>query len=51
MVLKLFLKSGYMTGIWVFGHKGGTKLIMRYETFLRADGCYITHLELLGAGA
>jgi PAS domain S-box-containing protein len=50
-VLQLFHRTGYMTGIWVFAHKTGTKLFVRYETFLRKDGLYETHLELLGAGA
>ena len=51
MILGLFLKAGYMTGIWVFAHRCGTKLFVRYETFVRGDGLYESHLELLGAGA
>jgi PAS domain-containing protein len=47
----LFLKTGYLFGIWVFAHKGGTKLFVRFEAFVRADGLYETHMELLAAGA
>ncbi len=51
LVLDMFLKIGYMTGIWVFAHRSGTKLFVRYESVIREDGLYETHLELLGAGA
>jgi PAS domain S-box-containing protein len=48
---QLFLKTGYLFGIWVFAHKSGTKLFVRFEAFARADGQYETHMELLAAGA
>jgi PAS domain S-box-containing protein len=51
MTWKLFLSTGYLFGIWVFAHKSGTKLFVRFEAFARDDGLYETHLELLGAGA
>jgi PAS domain S-box-containing protein len=51
VVMDLFLKSGYMHGIWVFVHRRGTKILVRYEVWLRADGQYQGHMELLGAGA
>jgi PAS domain S-box-containing protein len=51
IVLDLFLKSGYMHGIWVFVHRRGTKILVRYEAWIRPDGQYQCHMELLGAGA
>jgi PAS domain-containing protein len=48
---QVFLKTGYLFGIWVFAHKSGTKLFVRFESFARVDGLYETHLELLAAGA
>jgi PAS domain-containing protein len=48
---QLFMKTGYLFGIWVFAHKSGTKLLVRFEAFARADGLYETHMELLAAGA
>ena len=51
LILNIFLKVGHMSGIWVFAHKRGTKLFVRYEAYIRKDGLYETHLELLGAGA
>lgn len=50
-VMELFVKSGYMHGLWVFAHRTGTKIIVRYEAFIRLDGLYESHMELLGAGA
>jgi hypothetical protein len=40
-----------MVGVWVFAHKSGTKLFVRYEAFARLDGLYETHMDVLGAGA
>jgi PAS domain S-box-containing protein len=51
VVLGLFLESGYMHGIWVFVHRSGTKILVRYEAWIRRDGQYQGHMELLGAGA
>jgi PAS domain S-box-containing protein len=51
VVLELFVKSGYMHGIWVFVHRSGTKILVRYEAWIRRDGQYQGHMELLGAGA
>jgi PAS domain S-box-containing protein len=51
VVLELFLKSGYMHGIWVLVHRSGTKILVRYEAWIRPDGQYQGHMELLGAGA
>jgi hypothetical protein len=48
---QLVLKTGYLFGIWVFAHKSGTKLFVRFEAFARPDGLYETHMELLAAGA
>jgi hypothetical protein len=49
-ILELFLTK-YMHGIWALGHQRGTKILVRYEAFVRRDGPYQTHMELLGAGA
>ncbi len=51
LILELFLQTRHMNGIWVFAHRSGTKLLVRYESFIRDDGLYESHLELLGAGA
>jgi PAS domain S-box-containing protein len=51
LVLEVFLKVGYMSGIWVFAHRSGTKLFVRYESVIRKDGLFETQMELLAAGA
>jgi PAS domain S-box-containing protein len=51
VVLELFIKSGYMHGIWVLVHRRGTKILVRYESWVRPDGRFESHMELIGAGA
>ncbi len=50
-VLEMFLKAGHMSGIWVFAHRSGTKLFVRYESVIREDGLYESQMQLLAAGA
>ncbi len=51
IVYELFLKCGYMHGIWIFQHRRGTKILVRYEAWRRKDNLAECHMELLGAGA
>jgi|HubBroStandDraft_5_1064220.scaffolds.fasta_scaffold69305_3 PAS domain S-box-containing protein len=51
LVLEMFLKVGYMSGIWVLSHRGGTKLFVRYESVIRKDGLFESQMELFAAGA
>jgi PAS domain S-box-containing protein len=51
LVLEMFLKIGYMSGIWVLAHRSGTKLFVRYESVIRKDGLFESQMELLAAGA
>jgi PAS domain S-box-containing protein len=51
LVLEIFLKVGYMSGIWVLAHRSGTKLFVRYESVIRKDGLFESQMELLAAGA
>jgi PAS domain-containing protein len=48
---QLFMATACLFGIWVFAHRRGTKLFVRFEAFARADGLHETHMELLAAGA
>ena len=48
---QLILNNGYMQGIWVFSHRSGTKLLVRFEAFARKEEIYEAYMELLGAGA
>jgi PAS domain S-box-containing protein len=51
LVLEMFLKIGHMSGIWVFRHRRGTKLFVRYESIIRDDGLFESQMELFAAGA
>lgn len=51
VVLELFIATGYMHGLWVLVHRTGTKILVRYESWIRPDGTYQCCMELLGAGA
>jgi PAS domain S-box-containing protein len=51
IVFELFMRSGYMHGIWIFVHRSGTRILVRYEAWLRPDSQIEGHMELLGAGA
>jgi PAS domain S-box-containing protein len=51
LVLEMFLKVGYMSGIWVLTHRSGTKLFVRYESIIRTDGLFESQMELFAAGA
>jgi PAS domain S-box-containing protein len=51
LVLEMFLKVGYMSGIWVLSHRSGTKLFVRYESVIRKDGLFESQMELFAAGA
>jgi PAS domain S-box-containing protein len=50
-IFSLFAKSGYMHGIWILVHRRGTRILVRYESWLRPDGSAESQMELLGAGA
>jgi PAS domain S-box-containing protein len=52
VVFELFLRSRYMHGIWVFLNRARTtRIVVRYEAWLRVDSRIECKMELLGAGA
>jgi|SRR5690348_14809714 PAS domain S-box-containing protein len=51
IVFELFIRLGYMHGIWIFVHRSGTRILVRYEAWLRPDQQIKCNMELLGAGA
>jgi PAS domain S-box-containing protein len=50
-VSRLLHNEGYMHGIWVFAHRKGTRILVRYEAWVRPDGLTECNMDLLGAGA
>jgi hypothetical protein len=52
VIFELFLRSGYMHGIWILLNRSrNTRFIVRYEAWLQPDRLIECNMELLGAGA
>src|SRR6266403_5745214 len=49
-VFALFQKLGYMHGLWMLVGRGGTRILVRYEAWLRPDSYIEGHMEVVGAG-
>ena len=49
-VFGLFQKLGYMHGLWLFISREGTRILVRYEAWLRPDSYIEGHMEVVGAG-
>ncbi len=49
-VFRLFVRNGYMHGLWMLRHHNGTPILVRYEAWVRPD-CYIEgKMELVSFG-
>lgn len=49
-ILSLFEKLGYMHGLWMLVSREGTRILVRYESWLRPDDLIEGHMEVVGAG-
>jgi PAS domain S-box-containing protein len=49
-VFSLFLEEGYMHGLWMLVHRTGTRILIRYESWVRPDSLIESNMELVGAG-
>jgi len=49
-VFDLFARLGYMHGLWMLVARKGTRILVRYEAWLRADSLIEGHMEVVGAG-
>jgi PAS domain-containing protein len=50
MVFNLFCQLEYMLGLWMLVARGGTRILVRYESWLRSDLLIEGHMQLVGAG-
>jgi PAS domain-containing protein len=50
MVFNLFCQLEYMHGLWMLVARGGTRILVRYESWLRSDLLIEGHMQLVGAG-
>jgi PAS domain S-box-containing protein len=46
-VFSLFLKEGYMQGLWMLVHRDGHHILVRYESWLRADSFIESRMALV----
>jgi hypothetical protein len=49
-VFDLFSRLGYMHGLWMLVARKGTRILVRYEAWVRADSLIEGHMEVVGAG-
>ena len=49
-VFNLFCQLEYMHGLWMLVARGGTRILVRYESWLRPDMLIEGHMQLVGAG-
>jgi len=49
-VFGLFQRLGYMHGLWMLVSRKGTRILVRYEAWLRPDSYIEGHMEVVGAG-
>jgi PAS domain S-box-containing protein len=49
-VFNLFSKLGCMHGLWMLVSQGGTRILVRYKSWVRPDSYIEGHMELVGAG-
>src|SRR6202011_5959436 len=48
-VFRLFVKHGYMHGLWMLVHRTGTRVLVRYEAWVRPDCGIQSKMELVSA--
>ena len=48
-IFGLFEKLGYMHGLWMLVNREGTRILVRYEAWLRPDSYIEGHMEVVGA--
>jgi PAS domain S-box-containing protein len=37
VVFELFARTGYMHGLWILQHRSGSRIVVRYEAWVRPD--------------
>ena len=49
-VNRMLVRLGYMHGLWMLMSREGTRILVRYEAWLRSDSLIESHMEVVGAG-
>ena len=50
VVFSLFMRDGYMHGLWMLVHRTGTRILVRYDAWIRSDSKIESNMELVAAG-
>jgi PAS domain S-box-containing protein len=50
VVFELFARTGYMHGLWMLVNRGGHRIVVRYEAWVRPDCKIQGVMELVGTG-
>jgi PAS domain S-box-containing protein len=48
-VFRLFVRNGYMHGLWMLKHRIGTPILVRYESWVRSDCLIEGKMELVSS--
>jgi PAS domain S-box-containing protein len=46
-IFNLFKRLGYMQGLWMFVHRSGYRILIRYESWLRPDTNIHSNIEVV----
>jgi PAS domain-containing protein len=46
-IFNLFKRLGYMQGLWMLVHRTGQRILIRYESWLRADSFIESNIEVV----
>ena len=46
-IFNLFERLGYMQGLWMLVHRTGQRILIRYESWLRADSFIESNIEVV----
>lgn len=50
MVSRLFARQGYMHGLWMLSSRRDTRILVRYESWIRPDSYIEWRMEIVGVG-
>jgi PAS domain S-box-containing protein len=46
-IFRLFIRDGYMHGLWILVHRTGERILVRYDSWVRPDCLIQSNMELV----
>jgi PAS domain S-box-containing protein len=46
-IFRLFIRDGYMHGLWMLVHRTGAQILVRYDSWVRPDCLIQSNMELV----